>query len=97
MINARFAKPLDTELILPIARQMRRVVTLEEGCIMGGFGSAVAESLMDHEVMVPITRLGIPDLLVEHATPEESYAALGLTPPQMAERILKLMQPQPVG
>ena len=96
VINARFAKPLDTELILPIARQMRRVVTLEEGCIMGGFGSAVAESLMDHEVMVPLTRLGIPDLLVDHATPEQSYAALGLTPPQMAERILKLVQPQPV-
>jgi len=96
VINARFAKPLDTELILPIARQMRRVVTLEEGCIMGGFGSAVAESLLDHEVMVPVTRLGIPDLLVDHATPEQSYATLGLTPPQMAERILKLVQPQAV-
>ena len=96
VINARFAKPLDTELILPIARQMRRVVTLEEGCIMGGFGSAVAESLLDHEVMVPVTRLGIPDLLVDHATPEQSYATLGLTPPQMAERILKLLQPQAV-
>ena len=97
VINARFTKPLDTELILPIACQMRRVVTLEEGCIMGGFGSAVAESLLDHEVMVPVTRLGIPDLLVDHATPEQSYAALGLTPPQMAERILKLVQPQPVA
>ena len=96
VINARFAKPLDTELILPIARQMRRVVTLEEGCIMGGFGSAVAESLLDHEVMVPVTRLGIPDVLVDHATPEQSYATLGLTPPQMAERILKLVQPQAV-
>jgi len=97
VINARFAKPLDTELILPIARQMRRVVTLEEGCIMGGFGSAVAESLLDHEVMVPVTRLGIPDVLVDHATPEQSYATLGLTPPQMAERILKLVQPQAVS
>ncbi|MBW4464841.1 MAG: 1-deoxy-D-xylulose-5-phosphate synthase [Pegethrix bostrychoides GSE-TBD4-15B] len=96
VINARFTKPLDTELILPIARQMRRVVTLEEGCIMGGFGSAVVESLMDHEVMVPVTRLGIPDVLVDHATPDQSYATLGLTPPQIAERILKLVQPQAV-
>ncbi len=97
VVNARFAKPLDQELILPIARRMRRVVTLEEGCIMGGFGSAVVESLMDHEVMVPVTRLGIPDLLVDHATPEQAYATLGLTPPQIAERILQLVQPQPVA
>ncbi|MFM7426235.1 MAG: 1-deoxy-D-xylulose-5-phosphate synthase [Elainella sp.] len=96
VINARFAKPLDTELILPIARHMKRVVTLEEGCIMGGFGSAVAESLSDHEVMVPLTRLGVPDVLVDHATPDQSYATLGLTPPQIAERILQLMQ-QPVA
>jgi 1-deoxy-D-xylulose-5-phosphate synthase len=97
VINARFAKPLDTELILPIARQMKRVITLEEGCLMGGFGSAVAESLLDHEVMVPVTRLGVPDVLVEHAKPEESYATLGLTAPQIAERIRQVMQPQAVA
>jgi 1-deoxy-D-xylulose-5-phosphate synthase len=91
VINARFAKPIDTELIVPIARQMKRVLTLEEGCIMGGFGSAVAESLLDHEVMVPVTRLGVPDILVDHATPDQSLTDLGLTPPQIADRILKLM------
>ncbi|MBF2073644.1 MAG: 1-deoxy-D-xylulose-5-phosphate synthase [Synechococcales cyanobacterium C42_A2020_086] len=99
VINARFAKPLDTELILPLARQVKRVVTLEEGCLMGGFGSAVAESLLDHEVMVPITRLGVPDILVDHAKPEESLADLQLTAPQIAERIRQVMQPHalPVG
>ncbi len=95
VINARFAKPIDTELIVPIARQVKRVITLEEGCLMGGFGSAVAESLLDHEVMVPLTRLGVPDRLVDHAKPEESFAELGLTPPQIADRIRQLMQPQP--
>ncbi|MBF2046017.1 MAG: 1-deoxy-D-xylulose-5-phosphate synthase [Leptolyngbya sp. IPPAS B-1204] len=95
VINARFAKPIDTELIVPIARQVKRVITLEEGCLMGGFGSAVAESLLDHEVMVPVTRLGVPDRLVDHAKPEESFAELGLTPPQIADRIRQLMQPQP--
>lgn len=99
VINARFAKPLDTELILPLARQVKRVVTLEEGCLMGGFGSAVAESLLDHEVMVPVTRLGVPDILVDHAKPEESLSDLQLTAPQIAERIRQVMQPQalPVG
>ncbi|MBD3560456.1 1-deoxy-D-xylulose-5-phosphate synthase, partial [Planktothrix sp. FACHB-1355] len=87
VINARFAKPLDTELILPLAKQIGRVVTLEEGCIMGGFGSAVVESLMDNDVVVPVKRIGVPDILVDHAEPKESFAQLGLTPPQIAERV----------
>jgi 1-deoxy-D-xylulose-5-phosphate synthase len=93
VVNARFAKPLDTELIVPLARHTGQVVTLEEGCIMGGFGSAVLEALMEHQVMVPVTRLGVPDQLVEHATPDQSKSALGLMPSQMAERILNVMQP----
>ena len=96
VINARFAKPLDTELILPLAQRIGRVVTLEEGCLPGGFGSAIAEALLDADIAVPLTRIGIPDLLVDHATPEESKADLGLTPPQMADRILKLFSKQPV-
>ncbi|MBD2329465.1 1-deoxy-D-xylulose-5-phosphate synthase [Alkalinema sp. FACHB-956] len=93
VVNARFAKPLDTELILPLAQKIGRVVTFEEGCLPGGFGSAVVEALMDAEITVPVTRIGVPDLLVEHATPEQSKAELGLTPPQMADRILKIVQP----
>ncbi|MCU0566605.1 MAG: 1-deoxy-D-xylulose-5-phosphate synthase [Oculatellaceae cyanobacterium Prado106] len=95
VINARFAKPLDTELIAPLAQQIGRVVTLEEGCLMGGFGSAIAEALLDLDITVPITRIGVPDQLVDHATPEQSFAELGLTPPQIAERVLKLFKPQP--
>ena len=87
VINARFAKPIDTELILPLAREIGRVVTLEEGCVMGGFGSAVAEALLDSGIAVPVKRLGVPDRLVDHAKPDESKADLGLTPPQIAETI----------
>lgn len=88
VINARFVKPLDTELILPLAQRIGKVVTLEEGCLMGGFGSAVAEALLDNNVLVPVIRLGVPDKLVDHATPEQSFASLGLNPSQMADRIL---------
>ncbi|MGA7932318.1 MAG: 1-deoxy-D-xylulose-5-phosphate synthase [Kovacikia sp.] len=95
VVNARFAKPLDTELILPLAQEIGRVVTLEEGCLPGGFGSAVAEALLDAEIAVSVTRIGIPDQLVDHAEPNESKADLGLTPPQMAERILKLFSRHP--
>jgi len=87
VVNARFAKPLDTELILPLAEQSRLVVTVEEGCLMGGFGSAVAEALLDADLAVPLLRLGVPDVWVEHATPEESLAELGLNSAGIAERI----------
>jgi 1-deoxy-D-xylulose-5-phosphate synthase len=100
VINARFAKPLDTELILPLAKQIGRVVTLEEGCLMGGFGSAVAEALLDANVVVPVKRIGIPDTLVDHAEPNESKADLGLTSPQIAETVRQAFfsqQLSPVG
>ncbi|MFM2062100.1 MAG: hypothetical protein RLZZ507_1770 [Cyanobacteriota bacterium] len=89
VINARFVKPLDTDLILPLAQQIGRVVTLEEGCLMGGFGSAVAEALLDADVVVPVKRIGVPDILVDHATPDESKVSLGLTSQQIADNILQ--------
>lgn len=87
VINARFVKPLDTDLIVPLAQRIGKVVTLEEGCLMGGFGSAVAEALLDHDVIVPIKRFGVPDQLVDHAKPDESKVDLGLSSPQIAEEI----------
>ncbi|MEH1797600.1 MAG: 1-deoxy-D-xylulose-5-phosphate synthase [Nostoc sp.] len=92
VVNARFVKPLDTDLIVPLAKQFGRVFTLEEGCLIGGFGSAVAEALLDRHVVVPVIRIGVPDQLVEHATPEESQLELGLTGSQIADRVRKEVQ-----
>jgi len=89
VINARFLRPLDEALILPMAERIGRVVTMEEGALAGGFGAAVVETLNDHQVLVPVFRIGIPDVLVDHASPDQSKQALGLTPAQMAERILE--------
>lgn len=89
VLNARFAKPLDTELILPLAQRIGRVVTLEEGCLIGGFGSGVAEAMLDADIVVPVKRIGVPDVLVEHAKPDVSKATLGLTSSQIAEQVLK--------
>ncbi len=94
VVNARFVKPLDLDLILPLAKQIGRVVTVEEGCIMGGFGSAIAEALLDNNVVVPVMRIGVPDKLVEHAEPNESMADLGLTPAQIADRVRLAFAPQ---
>ncbi|MGB2924744.1 MAG: 1-deoxy-D-xylulose-5-phosphate synthase [Limnothrix sp.] len=87
VVNARFVKPLDTELIVPLAEQIGKVATFEEGSLMGGFGSAVCEALQDHDVLVPVKRFGIKDVLVDHASPAESKIDHGLTPAQMAQSI----------
>lgn len=97
VINARFVKPLDTELILPLAKKIGRVITLEEGCLMGGFGSAIAEALMDADILVPVKRFGVPDVLVDHAEPNESKTELGLTSHQIAERVLQAFFQQQVA
>jgi len=100
VINARFLRPLDQALIAPMARRIGRVVTMEEGALAGGFGAAVVEALNDLDVLVPVLRIGIPDVLVDHASPEQSKQSLGLTPSQMAQRILERygasLQRQPV-
>ncbi len=88
VVNARFAKPLDTELIVPLAKKIGKVVTIEEGCLMGGFGSAVLEALNDENILVPVYRIGVPDILVEHASPEQSFTSLGLSSGQICDRIL---------
>ena len=98
VVNARFAKPIDEALILPLAERIGSVVTLEEGCIIGGFGSAVAEAILDAQIAAQVVRLGVPDVLVDHATPDQAKATLDLTPPQLAETILsKLKLEQPVA
>jgi 1-deoxy-D-xylulose-5-phosphate synthase len=87
VVNARFLRPLDEALIVPLARRIGRVVTMEEGALAGGFGAAVVEALNDSDVLVPVFRIGIPDVLVDHASPSQSLQALELSPPQMAQRI----------
>jgi 1-deoxy-D-xylulose-5-phosphate synthase len=88
VVNARFLRPLDDSLLLPLAQRISRVVTMEEGALPGGFGSALVEALSDKGIQSSVFRIGIPDQLVDHATPEQSKEALGLTPPQMSQRIL---------
>jgi 1-deoxy-D-xylulose-5-phosphate synthase len=79
VINARFVKPLDTQTILQAIGKCPFVLTVEEGALMGGFGSAVLEAASDAGLDTrKIRRLGIPDRFVEHAGREELLADLGL-------------------
>jgi 1-deoxy-D-xylulose-5-phosphate synthase len=78
VLNARFAKPLDTERISGLARRCRALVTVEEHVALGGFGGAVLEALAAAGLAVPVSCLGVPDRIVEHGDPAELRADLGL-------------------
>ena len=76
--DMRFVKPLDAELVLRLARSHDALVTVEEGCIMGGAGSAVLECLAAAGVAVPVQVLGVPDVFTEHGDPAKLLALCGL-------------------
>ena len=78
VVNMRWAKPLDTELLLQVAAEHEALVTVEEGCIMGGAGSAVAEALNAAGVQRPLLQLGLPDTFIEHGDPARLLALQGL-------------------
>ncbi len=103
VINARFVKPLDRETILRAVRECPFVVTVEEGQLMGGFGSAVLEMASEAGLDTgKVHRLGIPDQFVEHGDREELLADLGVDSQGIAETCRQLadsyapMKPQPV-
>ncbi|MGQ0708757.1 MAG: 1-deoxy-D-xylulose-5-phosphate synthase [Rhodoferax sp.] len=78
VVNMRWAKPLDTELLLQVARSHGALVTVEEGCTMGGAGSAVLEALNAAAVLRPVLQLGLRDAFIEHGDPAKLLALQGL-------------------
>ena len=78
VVNARFVKPLDEELIVSLAERIGRVITIEDGVLMGGFGSAVLEALAHRGIQgVQVRRLGIPDQFIEHGDVKTLYSLCG--------------------
>jgi 1-deoxy-D-xylulose-5-phosphate synthase len=98
VVNARFAKPLDAELMCDLARRIGRVVTVEESALAGGFGSAAAELLADNGVPVAMRRLGLPDRFVEHGDTEVLLEEVGLDADSLFEACLSVVRaPLPPG
>jgi 1-deoxy-D-xylulose-5-phosphate synthase len=91
VVDARFAKPLDAELIATLAAEHELIVTIEDGVVHGGFGSAVAEHMMDRELGAEarLLRVGLPDQFVTHGKPALLHADVGLTPEAVVERVLE--------
>ena len=92
VVNARFVKPLDESLILNLAARRGRVLTVEENVVQGGFGSAVLELLSDHDLMVPVKRLGIPDQFLEHGAPDILRQKYGLDAAGIVKGALELLE-----
>jgi 1-deoxy-D-xylulose-5-phosphate synthase len=91
VVNARFVAPLDETLLLGLAETHRRFITLEEHSLAGGFGSAVVEFVNDHGLDVAVERIGVPNVLVQHAKPEAQRAMFGLSAENIAARVRALM------
>jgi len=92
IINARFIKPLDSELIFEICQNHKNIITIEEGVLSGGFGSAVSTFLHDNGLGNRLHRLGIPDRFVDHGTRDELLVELGLCP----ENIISVLKSENV-
>jgi 1-deoxy-D-xylulose-5-phosphate synthase len=78
VVNMRWVKPLDVELLLAVAAEHDALVTLEEGALMGGAGSAVLEALSGAGVLRSVLTLGLPDVFIEHGDPVKLLALQGL-------------------
>jgi len=91
VVDARFVKPLDSELLLPLVRRIGRVITVEENVLAGGFGSAVMELLEESEEHPQqFRRIGIRDRFVEHGTPAELRDVCGISPDHVIGEALRV-------
>lgn len=88
--DMRFVKPLDEALLHDIFSRFSRIVTVEDGCIQGGFGSAVLEFMADHGYNARVKRLGIPDMVVEHGTQKELYKLCGYDTDAIQDAVIEM-------
>jgi 1-deoxy-D-xylulose-5-phosphate synthase len=89
--DMRYVKPLDEELLHQIFSRFDRVLTVEDGCVMGGFGSAILEFMADHGYTARVKRLGIPDAVIEHGEQIELHHECGFDPQGIADAVRELL------
>ena len=89
--DMRFVKPLDQELLHKIFSRFSKILTVEDGCLQGGFGSAILEFMADHGYQASVRRLGIPDRVVEHGQQIELQRECGFDPESIAKEAITMM------
>ena len=95
--DMRFVKPLDTNLLGQIGKRFKTIITVEDGAIQGGFGSAVLEWLNDNGLSARVIRLGIPDRFIDHGTPKELYHECGIDAEGIYNAAKKVVKAKFVG
>ncbi len=90
--DIRFVKPLDEKMLHEVFSKFEKIITVEDGTIVGGFGSAVLEFMNEHNYKAEIKMLGIPDRLVEHGTPKELHRECGYDTQAIKETVLEMMK-----
>ena len=91
--DMRFVKPMDEAILHEIFAVYDKVLTVEDGALMGGFGSAILEFMADNNYQTAIKRLGIPDIFVEQGSPEELHALCGYGPQGILNTVLQWVEP----
>lgn len=89
--DMRFVKPLDEEMLHEVFNRYKKVITVEDGCLMGGFGSAVLEFMAEHNYLAQVKRLGIPDRIIEHGEQIELHRECGYDPDSIANEVRALL------
>jgi 1-deoxy-D-xylulose-5-phosphate synthase len=87
----RFVKPLDEELLHQVFKKFSKVITVEDGCLPGGFGSAVVEFMADNGYFANVQRLGIPDRFIDHGSQKELHLECGYYKDDIVEAAIKLV------
>jgi 1-deoxy-D-xylulose-5-phosphate synthase len=90
--DLRFAKPLDEEMLHEVFRKYNKIITVEDGCVQGGIGSAVLEFMADHQYTAEVKRLGIPDKIVEHGEQLELHSESGFDPDSIEQTVLLMLE-----
>ncbi|MBO7598755.1 MAG: 1-deoxy-D-xylulose-5-phosphate synthase [Bacteroidales bacterium] len=90
--DMRFIKPLDTALLETIFAKFKRIITVEDNVLQGGFGSAVCEFACDHFYNIKIKRLGIPDRFIEHGSPQDLYKVCGIDSETIAKTVKEMIK-----
>jgi 1-deoxy-D-xylulose-5-phosphate synthase len=90
--DMRFVKPIDAELLHEVFAKFNKIITIEDGTIVGGFGSAVLEFMNQNGYKADVKIMGIPDRLVEHGSPKELYSEIGLNAQAIAEVLREWMK-----
>lgn len=91
--DLRFVKPIDEELLHEVFKNYSKVITVEDGCVQGGFGSAVLEFMADNQYQAHVRRLGIPDQIIEHGEQIELHDECSFGPEGIEKAIIELLEP----